>query len=152
MVLLLFLLFLLWQNLDKSKKTLDKLSFVFMCSRGIRTALLMNSGCMLEGNNRTKYLWPLARFHCHFWERNNILDGVERGGFWVLARRKITGDLDSAEANWKALLERLPELRELGLVSLDNICSEVLRQVCSFSKSLTVKVFSNLRLKLSALE
>ena len=69
-----------------------------------------------------------------------------------MARRKITGDLDSAEANWKALLERLPELRELGLVSLDNICSEVLRQVCSFSKSLTVKVFSNLRLKLSALE
>jgi len=73
-------------------------------------------------------LQALAKFHCHFWERNNILDGVERGGFWVLARRKITGDLDSAEANWKALLERLPELRELGLVSLDNICSEVLRQ------------------------
>ena len=57
-----------------------------------------------------------------------------------MARRKITGDLDSAEANWKALLERLLELRELGLVSLDNICSEVLRQVCSFSKSLTVSL------------
>jgi len=45
-----------------------------------------------------------------------------------LARRKITGDLDAAEPNWKALIERLPELRDLGLASLDNICSEVLRQ------------------------
>ena len=53
-------------------------------------------------------LESLADLHTHFWGK---MEGVQRGGFWVLARRH--GEELGADEAWKGLLERFPKLLDV---------------------------------------
>ena len=35
-------------------------------------------------------LRALAKLHAHFWGSCDVINSMERGGFWVLERRKVT--------------------------------------------------------------
>ena len=53
-------------------------------------------------------LESLAELHAHFWGK---MEGVQRGGFWVLQRRH--GEELGADEAWRGLLQRFPKLLEL---------------------------------------
>ena len=53
-------------------------------------------------------LESLAELHAHFWGK---VEGVQRGGFWVLLRRH--GEELGADEAWRGLLQRFPKLLEL---------------------------------------
>ncbi len=53
----------------------------------------------------------LAKFHATHWRKS--LDSV-RGTFWVLSRRKPLGEVENADKNWKAILERFPHFANLA--------------------------------------
>ena len=66
----------------------------------------------------------LAKLHSHFWQRSDIMT-MDRGGFWVLKRRKLYGELEKANTTWNGVLERFPELHELNLKNISNIASQL---------------------------
>ena len=53
-------------------------------------------------------LESLADMHSHFWGK---MEGVQRGGFWVLARRH--GEELGADEAWRGLLQRFPKLLDV---------------------------------------
>jgi len=77
----------------------------------------------------TATLKALATLHASFWEQDVVLQQLERGGFWVLQRRKLLNELETAESAWQDLLVRMPELKE-DLADLDHladICSQLVK-------------------------
>ena len=66
----------------------------------------------------------LSKLHSHFWQRSDIMT-MDRGGFWVLERRMLYGELEKANTTWSGVLERFPELHELNLKNVSNIASEL---------------------------
>ena len=66
----------------------------------------------------------LSKLHSHFWQRSDIMT-MDRGGFWVLERRMLYGELEKANTTWSGVLERFPELHELNLKNISNIASEL---------------------------
>ena len=66
----------------------------------------------------------LSKLHLHFWQRSDIMT-MNRGGFWVLRRRLLYGELEKANTTWSGVLERFPELHELNLKNISNIASEL---------------------------
>ena len=66
----------------------------------------------------------LSKLHSHFWRRSDIM-AMDRGGFWVLKRRMLYGELEKANTTWSGVLERFPELHELNLKNVSNIASEL---------------------------
>ena len=65
-----------------------------------------------------------ASFHAKFWHSSEIND-MQRGGFWPLQRRLIYGELETANLTWNGVLERFPELLNLGLGNIHNIASKL---------------------------
>ena len=68
----------------------------------------------------------LSKLHSHFysWQRSDIMT-MDRGGFWVLERRMLYGELEKANTTWSGVVERFPELHELNLKNISNIASEL---------------------------
>ena len=65
-----------------------------------------------------------ASFHAHFWQ-NPQLKKMERGGFWVLKRRLLYGELEKASLTWARILERFPELSVMGLAHINSIAADL---------------------------
>ena len=66
----------------------------------------------------------LAKLHAHFWQRSDSQD-MHRGGFWVLKRRLVYGELERANVTWNGVIERFTELLKLNLVNICNITSKL---------------------------
>ena len=65
-----------------------------------------------------------ASFHAHFWQ-NLELKKKERGGFWVLKRRLLYGELENVGVTWTGILERFPELSNMGLDNINSIATDL---------------------------
>jgi len=74
-----------------------------------------------------------ATFHAHFWQ-NLELKKMERGGFWVLKRRLLYGELENAAVTWKGILERFPELSNTGLDNINSIATDLVEKAVVLDK------------------
>ena len=64
----------------------------------------------------------LAKFHATHWKK--IDPKADRGTFWVLERRQILGEIESADEIWKAVLQRFPEFQNL-YPGVENLGSQI---------------------------
>ena len=65
-----------------------------------------------------------ASFHAHFWQSPEV-ERMDRGGFWVLKRRLLYGELENANLTWAGILERLPELSSMGLDNINSLAADL---------------------------
>lgn len=78
---------------------------------------------MMDKEKARHVMESLAQFHAHFWRK---VEGVKRGGFWVLERRLIFPEVEESVATWNDFVDRfphletsLPDVRSLGEMMRD---------------------------------
>jgi len=77
---------------------------------------------MMSKDQAESVLQSMARMHAHFW---GAASKLERGGFWVLAKRRKFNEVERAEETWASLLERFPEIGAEVQQDVSNVGNQI---------------------------